>query len=162
VDAVAVGVAVAVAVGVAVAVAVGVGDVDLVGVGVGVGVGVTTAGRTDEGVYAGAVDDGALCVADGDVDALLGALDEGAGAEDVTAAGWSLSGVGECLVSEDTTNTAAPTAPSITPMIRASMSGRTRRRRGGRFPPPGADGPYSPTGGVGGALPSGDVGELYP
>src|SRR4051794_41514566 len=58
--------------------------------------------------------------------------------------------------------TAAPIAPSITPMIRASMSGRTRRRRGGGFPPPGAGGPYSPPGGVGGAFPSRDVGELYP
>jgi hypothetical protein len=152
--------AVAVAVGVVdvVGVGVGVGVVDLVGVGVGVGV--TTAGRTDEGVYAGAVDDGALCEADGEADALLGALDEGA--EDVTAAGWSLSGAGGCLVAEVTTKTAAPIAPSITPMIRASMSGRTRRRRGGGLPPPGAGGPYSPMGGVGGALPSGDVGELYP
>jgi opacity protein-like surface antigen len=91
-EAVAVGVAVAVAVGVAVVgVGVGVGVEVLDLVGVGVGVGVTTAGRTDEGVYAGAVDDGTLCEADGEVDALLGALDEGAGAEDVTAAGWSLS-----------------------------------------------------------------------
>jgi hypothetical protein len=63
------------------------------------------------------------------------------------------------LVAEVTTKTAAPTAPSITPMISASMSGRIRRRRGGRFPAPGADGPYNPAGGVGGALPSGDVGE---
>jgi hypothetical protein len=154
---------------VAVAVAVAVGVVDVVGVGVGVGVldlvgvgvGVTTAGRTDDGVYAGALDGGTLCEADGEVDALLGALDDDAGAEDVTAAGWSLSWAGGCLVAELTTKTAAPIAPSITPMIRASMSGRTRRRRGGRFPPPGP-GPYSPTGGVGGALPSGDVGELYP
>jgi hypothetical protein len=84
-DAVAVGVAVAVAVGVAV-VGVAVGVTDLV-----VGVGLTTVGRTDEGVCAGAVDDGALCDADGEADALLGALDEGAGAEEVTAAGWSLS-----------------------------------------------------------------------
>lgn len=159
-DAVAVGVAVAVAVGVVDVVGVGVGVVDLVGVGVGVGV--TTAGRTDEGVYAGAVDDGALCEADGEADTLPGALDEGAGAEDVTAAGWSLSRAGVCLVAEVTTKTAAPIAPSITPMIRASMSGRTRRRRGGGFPPPGTGGPYSPTGGVGGALPSGDVDELYP
>jgi hypothetical protein len=158
---VAVGVAVAVAVGVAVVgvgVGVGVGVLDLVGVGVGV----TTAGRTDEGVYAGAVDDGTLCEADGEVDALLGALDEEADAEDVTAAGRSLRWAGGCLVAELMTKTTAPIAPSITPMIRASMSGRIRRRRGGRFPPPGADGPYSPTGGVGGALPSGDVGELYP
>jgi hypothetical protein len=160
--AVAVGVAVAVAVGVVDVVGVGVGVADLDLVGVGVGVGVTTAGRADEGVYDGAVDDGALCEADGEVDALLEALDEGADAEDVTAAGRSLSWAGGCLVAEFTTKTAAPTAPSITPMIRASMSGRTRRRRGGRLPPPGADGPYSPTGGVGGALPSGDVGELYP
>jgi hypothetical protein len=154
-DAVAVGVAVAVAVGVAVVgVGVGVGVLDLVGVGVGVGV--TTAGRADEGVYTGAVDDGTLCEADGEVDALLGALDEEeAGAEDVTAAGWSFSCAGVCLVAELRTKTTAPIAPSITPMSRASMSGRTRRRRGGRFPPPGADGPYSPTGGVGGALPSG-------
>jgi hypothetical protein len=84
-DAVAVEVTVAVAVGVGV----GVGVLDLVRVGVGVGV--TTAGRTDEGVYTGAVDDEALCEADGEVDALLGALDEDAGAEDVTAAGWSLN-----------------------------------------------------------------------
>jgi hypothetical protein len=75
---------VAVAVGVVVVgVGVGVGVLDLVGVGVGV----TTAGRTDEGVYAGAVDDGALCEADGEEDALLAPLDDGAGAEDVTAAG---------------------------------------------------------------------------
>jgi hypothetical protein len=160
-EAVAVGVAVAVAVGVAVVgVGVGVGVLDLVGVGVGVGV--TTAGRTDEGVYAGAVDDGALCEADGEVDALLDALDEDAGADDVTAAGVSFSGATGCLVAELTTKTAAPIAPSITPMISASMSGRTRRRRGGRFPPPGAGGPYTPTGGVGGALPSGDVDEPYP
>jgi hypothetical protein len=138
-DAVAVGVAVAVAVAVGVGVGVGV-EVEVLD-GVGVGVGVTTAGRADEGVYAGAVDAGALCVADGEVDALLGALDEGAGAEDVTAAGRSLSGVGECLVAELTTKTTAPMAPSSTPMIRASMSGRIRRRRGGWFPPPGADGP---------------------
>ena len=111
-------------------------------------------------MYAGALDDGALCEADGE--ALTGALDEGAGAEDVTAAGRSLSWVGGCLVAELTTKTTAPIAPSMTPMIRASMSGRTRRRRGGRFPPLGAGGPYSPTGGVGGALPSGDVGEPYP
>jgi hypothetical protein len=85
---VAVAVAVAVAVGV-VGVGVGVGVLDLVGVGVGVAV--TIAGRADEGVYAGAVDDGALCEADGEVDALLEALDEDACAEDVTAAGRSLS-----------------------------------------------------------------------
>jgi hypothetical protein len=161
VEAVAVGVAVAVAVGVVVVgVGVGVGVLDLVGVGVGVGG--TIAGRTDEGVYPGAVDDGARCEGDGDEDALLDALDEDADADDVTAAGRSLSWEGGCLVAELTTKTAAPIAPSITPMIRASMSGRTRRRRGGWFPAPGADGPYSPTGGVGGALPSGDVGELYP
>jgi hypothetical protein len=161
---VAVGVAVAVAVGLVdvVGVGVGVGDVDLVGVGVGVGVGVTIAGRTDEGVYTGAVDDGTLCEADGEAGTLLGALDEDAGAEDVTAAGRSLSWAGGCLVAELTTKTTAPIAPSMMPMTRASMSGRTRRRRGGRFPPPGPDSPYSPTGGVGGALPSGDVGELYP
>jgi hypothetical protein len=87
-DAVAVEVAVAVAVGVVgVGVGVRVGVLDLVGVGVGV----TTAGRTDEGVYTGPVVDEALCEADGEVDALLGALDEDAGAEDVTAAGWSLN-----------------------------------------------------------------------
>jgi hypothetical protein len=158
---VAVGVAVAVAVGVdVVGVGVGVGVLDLVGVGVGVGV--TTAGRTDEGVYAGAVDDGTLCEADGEVAALLDAFAEDAGADDVTAAGVSFSGATGCLVAELTTKTAAPIAPNITPMISASMSGRTRRRRGGRFPPPGAGGPYTPTGGVGGALPSGDVDEPYP
>jgi hypothetical protein len=113
-------------------------------------------------VYAGAVDDGALLEADGEVDALLDALAEDAGADDVTAAGVSFSGATGCLVAELTTKTAAPIAPSITPMISASMSGLTRRRRGGRFPPPGADGPYTPAGGVGGALPSGDVDVPYP
>ena len=101
------------------------------------------------------VDDGALLEADGEAVTLLGALDEGTDADDVTAAGVSFSGAIGCLVAELTTKTAAPIAPSMTPMISASMSGRTRRRRGGRFPPPGAPGPYSPTGGVGGALPSG-------
>lgn len=151
-----------VAVGDVVGVEVGevVGEVDVVGVGVGVGVvgvgvgvGVTLAGG---GVYAGALDE-ALCVGDGDE--LLGALDEGAGAEDVTAAGRSLSRAGVCLVAEVTMKTAAPTAPSNTPMIRASMSGRTRRRRG-RLPLPG--GPYMPPGGVGGVFPRGDVDEPYP
>jgi hypothetical protein len=134
-----------------------VGEVDVVGVGVvdlvGVGVGVTLAGG---GVYAGALDE-ALGEADGVV--LVGALDEGAGAVDVTAAGCSLSRGGVCLVAAVTTKTAAPTAPSITPMISASMSGRIRRRRG-RFPLPG--GPYMPPGGVGGVFPSGDVDEPYP
>jgi len=138
-------------------VGVGVGVVGVgVGVGVvggGVGVGVTLAGG---GVYAGALDE-ALCVGVGDE--LLVALDEGAGAEDVTAAGCSLSRGGVCLVAAVTTKTAAPTAPSITPMISASMSGRTRRRRGW-FPWPG--GPYMPPGGVGGVFPSGDVDGPYP
>jgi len=147
-----------VAVGDVVAVEVGEVVVDVVGVGVGVdlvgvGVGVTLAGG---GVYAGALDV-ALCVGDGDE--LLGALDEGAGAEDVTAAGCSLSRGGVCLVAAVTTKTAAPTAPSITPMISASISGRTRRRRGW-FPWPG--GPYMPPGGVGGVFPSGDVDGPYP
>lgn len=142
VDVVAVAVVVGVAVGeVVVGVGVGVGVVDLVGVGVGV----TLAGG---GVYAGALDE-ALCVGVGDE--LVGALDEGAGAEDVTAAGVSLRRAGVCLVAEVTTKTAAPMAPSITPMISASMSGRTRRRRGW-LPLPG--GPYMPPGGVGGVFPS--------
>jgi hypothetical protein len=111
------------------------------------------------GVYTGARDDEALCDGDGEADTLLGAVDDDAGAEDVTAAGVSLSWVGECLVAEVTTKTAAPMAPSMTPMISASMSGRTRRRRGW-FPPPGPDGPYRPRGGVGGVPPSGDVGGL--
>ena len=123
-----------------------VGDVDVVGgedvVGVGVGDGVALA-VWGGGVYAGALDE-VLCDGDGDGDALLGALEDGAGAEEVTAAGRSLSGVGECLVAAVTTKTAAPTAPSITPMMSASMSGRTRRRRGW-FPPPA--GPYGPVGG---------------
>ena len=128
-------------------------EVGVVDVGVGVGVGLTVAGG---GVYAGALDE-VLC--DGDGEALVGALDEGAGAEDVTAAGVSLSRAGVCLVAEVTTKTAAPMAPSITPMISASTSGRTRRRRGW-LPPPG--GPYMPPGGVGDGFPRGDVAEPYP
>jgi hypothetical protein len=147
-----VGVAVGEVVGDVVGDVVGVGVVDVVGVGVGV----TLAGCVGGGVYAGALDE-ALCAADGDE--LLGALDEGAGAEDVTAAGRSLRLAGVCLVAEVTTKTAAPMAPSITPMISASMRGRTRRRRGW-LPPPG--GPYMPPGGVGGVFPSGDVAEPYP
>lgn len=151
-DVVAVGDVVGVEVGEVVGDVVGVGVVDVVGVGVGV----TLAGCVGGGVYAGALDE-ALCVGVGDE--LLGALDEGAGAEDVTAAGRSLSGAGVCLVAEVSTKTAAPMAPSITPMISASMSGRTRRRRGW-LPPPG--GPYMPPGGVGGVFPSGVVVDPYP
>jgi hypothetical protein len=76
--------------------------------------------------------------ADGEADApgVVCPAVAGAAGEDVTAAGRDWIGVGGDSVKELRAKAAAPDAPSSAPMIQASTSGRSSRRRG-RFPPPG-------------------------